>query len=1091
MLPLLKLHILKFCFLLSIFTCNSGESSTCLTVYKEGGAPAVFQSPKCPRWKLSSYHNSQPRNSKCQSAIHQGRRRSQEDRIFCALDVRVPFPAGATGLTEVMVGIVAVFDGHNGVEASDMASKLLLEYLVLHTYFLLDATISSVLKRSIGRLLIYEDQKFPFNGREQLWQLFGHGRCKLTWPEMFDGSFHLEILKEALLKTIDDIDAIFSKEAYRYNLDSGSTATIVLIAEGQILVANLGDSKALLCSEKYLSPSDAKATVLRIYKQKRSDGTLSRLKDCDDWKMAASNGLTHLFVEELTKDHRLDRDDEKYRVEMSGGYVLEWGGVPRVNGQLAVSRAIGDVSFKSYGVTSAPEITDWQPLTVNDSYLVAASDGVFEKLSPQDVCDLLSEVQKDDPATSQLSSACSFSLADCIVTTAFERGSTDNMAAVVVPLKRTDISNILSNESCAEDGGKGSSFSGSRGLMGQSDEASSSLVQLEHSHPIVTKFDRLFVEGKHESVGCFYLFENLKENDDYTFGVIEDEMEDNALNLPHALPGAYDPSCGGSLNLYNEKNLCLHFGMTFEGSKEQSIFLDGFAGFLGLLESIPFHNIGSNFGSFEKPETRYILKKRFGRGAYGEVWLAFHWNCSQGSDASNWSQKNRSSSPHYDNSDSYYENSGMSFPGHDFHAGTADDGLFILKRILVEKGPAVYLSGLRERYFGEVFLNASTSLGIVWSSAMPFSHESGPGLFDNFEKDKAAVEQTGNTGNSEFLHGNRTWEVVYEEGLDHIARYVESFESRSNEIWLVFRHEGISLSKLIYTAGKVENHADECQSEKVGHAHILSPSEWWHWLKTTDEGQVEMRNLIWQLLMALKSCHDRNITHRDIKPENMVICIEDQETGSCLKGPPTRDKKHVTKMRIIDFGSAVDDFTVKHLYGSTGPSRAEQTYEYTPPEALLNTSWYQGPTSRTLKYDMWSVGVVILELVLGSPDVFQISTLSRALLDKHIGGWNEGLKELAYRLRSFMEMCILLPGHPSKLHHKRGAKGGDGVSPASWKCSEEFFSNLIKSRDPLKIGFPNVFAMRLVRQLLLWDPDDRLSVDDALQHPYFQYSPDQ
>lgn len=31
-------------------------------------------------------------------------------------------------------------------------------------------------------------------------------------------------------------------------------------------------------------------------------------------------------------------------------------------------------------------------------------------------------------------------------------------------------------------------------------------------------------------------------------------------------------------------------------------------------------------------------------------------------------------------------------------------------------------------------------------------------------------------------------------------------------------------------------------------------------------------------------------------------------------------------------------------------ARAEQTYEYTPPEALLNASWYQDPTGTTLKY---------------------------------------------------------------------------------------------------------------------------------------------
>ena len=29
---------------------TSSSSSTCLTLYQQGGAPAVFQSPKCPRW---------------------------------------------------------------------------------------------------------------------------------------------------------------------------------------------------------------------------------------------------------------------------------------------------------------------------------------------------------------------------------------------------------------------------------------------------------------------------------------------------------------------------------------------------------------------------------------------------------------------------------------------------------------------------------------------------------------------------------------------------------------------------------------------------------------------------------------------------------------------------------------------------------------------------------------------------------------------------------------------------------------------------------------------------------------------------------
>lgn len=81
-----------------------------------------------------------------------------------------------------------------------------------------------------------------------------------------------------------------------------------------------------------------------------------------------------------------------------------------------------------------PEVTDWQPLKANDSYLVATSDGVFEKMDAQDVCDLFWELHTHSALELQYNPSCSYSLADCIVDTALERGSMDNVAAVVVPL---------------------------------------------------------------------------------------------------------------------------------------------------------------------------------------------------------------------------------------------------------------------------------------------------------------------------------------------------------------------------------------------------------------------------------------------------------------------------------------------------------------------------------------------------------------------------------------------------------------------------------------------------------------------------------
>lgn len=88
------------------------------------------------------------------------------------------------------MGIVAVFDGHNGSEASDMASNLLLEYLILHTYFLLDATFPSFLKKSMGRLSNKEIVTFSsqfFKDREWILHFIDQQRYRF---DMFTSCFY-------------------------------------------------------------------------------------------------------------------------------------------------------------------------------------------------------------------------------------------------------------------------------------------------------------------------------------------------------------------------------------------------------------------------------------------------------------------------------------------------------------------------------------------------------------------------------------------------------------------------------------------------------------------------------------------------------------------------------------------------------------------------------------------------------------------------------------------------------------------------------------------------------------------------------------
>lgn len=49
-------------------------------------------------------------------------------------------------------------------------------------------------------------------------------------------------------------------------------------------------------------------------------------------------------VYQCVHPHKPEREDEKLRIQEKGGTVIHWG-VWRVNGQLAVSRAIGEVYF--------------------------------------------------------------------------------------------------------------------------------------------------------------------------------------------------------------------------------------------------------------------------------------------------------------------------------------------------------------------------------------------------------------------------------------------------------------------------------------------------------------------------------------------------------------------------------------------------------------------------------------------------------------------------------------------------------------------------------------------------------------------------
>lgn len=166
------------------------------------------------------------------------------------------------------------------------------------------------------------------------------------------------------------------------NPTCGSTATIILLSGEELIVAHVGDSRAVMSRA----------------------GEAVRL--CDD--------------------HRPGREDEMERIEAAGGLILKVGGTYRVNGTLAVSRAIGDRGLKEF-VVADPEIIS-RMLCAEDEFLVVASDGLWDFVTDQDCVDMTTRILVDHSPSSLERAAKN------LVQIACERGSSDDVSVVVVDL---------------------------------------------------------------------------------------------------------------------------------------------------------------------------------------------------------------------------------------------------------------------------------------------------------------------------------------------------------------------------------------------------------------------------------------------------------------------------------------------------------------------------------------------------------------------------------------------------------------------------------------------------------------------------------
>lgn len=183
----------------------------------------------------------------------------------------------------------------------------------------------------------------------------------------------------------------------------GCTAISVLVRKTDIIAANAGDSRAVLCR--------------------------------------GGNAV------ELSFDHKPSQDVEKTRIEAAGGYLEDSTGGARVNGNLNLSRAVGDLEYKKRDdlkaeeqiICSTPDVLIEQ-LTPDDEFIVLACDGIWDVMTNQQVCDFVRPrlQQKKDEVEVGIELLDNCITPDPKLTDGL---GTDNMTVVVVKLSEAAIWN--------------------------------------------------------------------------------------------------------------------------------------------------------------------------------------------------------------------------------------------------------------------------------------------------------------------------------------------------------------------------------------------------------------------------------------------------------------------------------------------------------------------------------------------------------------------------------------------------------------------------------------------------------------------------
>jgi serine/threonine protein phosphatase PrpC len=186
----------------------------------------------------------------------------------------------------------------------------------------------------------------------------------------------------ALEEAIDQLDQMILRNNRQERDKSGSTLVVVVVDNEYLYCGNVGDARAVLCRNK--------------------------------------------IAVQMSTDHKPYHSEERKRIVGKGGIVIGNYMLGKGGEALAVSRAIGDVEFRSASndiLISTPTMSMYDR-TEADDFIIIASDGLYDVFSNQQVCDLALKLLEEGVPVDKI--------AQILTERAIEKGSTDNVTVIVV-----------------------------------------------------------------------------------------------------------------------------------------------------------------------------------------------------------------------------------------------------------------------------------------------------------------------------------------------------------------------------------------------------------------------------------------------------------------------------------------------------------------------------------------------------------------------------------------------------------------------------------------------------------------------------------